>query len=316
MLRPMTSIMPYKLICFIKRLMLLSYLCLGGCSEEAPNKEFTILTTTSMLADLVKNIVQEDAHVASLMGPGIDPHTYQITPKDAQKLKTSDIIIYNGLYLEGKMVELFERLAKERVIFAAGDALKKEQLIFDEETFPMGTDPHIWFDVKLWQAVVNFLSQKLQAIKPASAAYYQHNTVAYLEKLESLHREVTTRIQSIPAKQRILVTVHDAFSYFGRAYDIQVVGLQGISTATECGLQDIGRIVDLIVNNNIKAIFLETSVSDKSMRAVLERCAHYGHKVAIGGALYSDALGAENTLEGTYCGMVQANTEMIVNALK
>lgn len=289
---------------------------LAACSEGTSEAVFTIVTTTSMLGDAVQNIVQEDAKIVSLMGPGIDPHTYQITQKDALQLKKADIIFYNGLYLEGKMADLLQKMAKKRAVFAGGDALCEDQLIFDANAFPMGIDPHIWFDVRLWQQVVAFVSQKLQKARPESAAQYQKNTIAYLAKLEALHQEMEQQIQSIPEQQRVLITAHDAFGYFGKAYNIQVVGLQGISTAAECGLQDIQRIVQLILERKIKAVFFETSVSDRSMRAVLEGCAHYGHNVAIGGCLYSDALGTAGSPEGTYCGMVRANTQIIVSSLK
>ncbi|WP_339044577.1 metal ABC transporter solute-binding protein, Zn/Mn family [Cardinium endosymbiont of Tipula unca] len=290
------------------------FLMLSSCDTSFTDK-FTILTTTGILGDAVKNIVKEDANVISLMGPGIDPHTYQTTQKDVQQLMNADIIVYNGLYLEGKMSDLLEKLSKERKVYAASDALSKEQLIY-EDIFPVGIDPHIWFDVKLWKQVVELISQKLQKERPESAAYYKDNTVAYLEKLERLDQEIRDQIQSIPEKQRVLITAHDAFGYFGRAYNIEVVGLQGISTVAECGLKDIQRVVQLIIERNIKAIFLETSVSDKSMRAVLESCAYYNQNVEIGGDLYSDALGAADTPEGTYCGMVKANAMTIVNALK
>ncbi|CCM10496.1 Manganese-binding lipoprotein mntA [Cardinium endosymbiont cEper1 of Encarsia pergandiella] len=287
-------------------------LSLFSCTNHT-DEPFTILTTTGMLGDAVKNIVKDDARVISLMGPGIDPHTYQTTQKDVQQLKHAHIIFYNGLDLEGKMSNLLKRMAQQRQVYAVGDALDKTQLLYDGM---IGVDPHIWFDVSIWQKVVGFISQKLQAARPESAAYYQDNTIAYLETLEALHQSVMREIQSIPKQQRVLITAHDAFGYFGKVYDIEVVGLQGISTASECGLKDIKRIVSLIIKRNIKAIFFETSVSDKSMRAVLEGCAHYGHKVAIGGYLYSDALGAPSTVEGSYCGMIRANTITIVNALK
>ncbi|WP_223245906.1 metal ABC transporter solute-binding protein, Zn/Mn family [Cardinium endosymbiont of Sogatella furcifera] len=278
------------------------------------NEKFIILTTTGILGDAIKNIVKGDAHVdvVSLMGPGIDPHMYQTTPKDVQQFRRARIIFYNGLDLEDKMKDL---LAKERKAYAVSEAINKAQLLF-EDMFPVGIDPHIWFDVKLWKQVVGFISQKLQEVRPESAVYYQNNTLAYMEVLEQLHQSVTEQIQSIPEKQRVLITAHDAFGYFGKAYDIEVVGLQGISTVSECGLQDIKRIVALIIKRNVKAVFFETSVSDKSMRAVLEGCANYGHEVVVGGCLYSDALGAPNTLAGTYCGMVRANATTIVNALK
>jgi len=304
----------FKTIC--NRLMILFFCTMLHACSDTSDGQFTIVTTTSILADIVKNIVKGDVRVESLMGPGIDPHTYQGTHNDTQKLRNANVIIYNGLYLEGRMNELLGKLQKERAVYAAGDALHKDELIFDENVYPMGVDPHVWFDVQLCKKVTYFLSQKLQALRPESAPYYQNNTVAYLEQLDQLHEEVSKQIQSIPEPQRVLVTAHDAFSYFGRAYNIQVVGLQGVSTASECGLKDIQDVVQLIVQKNIKAVFFETSVSDKSMRAVLEGCAHYGHQVAIGGALYSDALGAADKSEGTYCGMVKANTDIIVNALK
>ncbi len=293
------------------------FFCLGlfSCSDDTDNQLFTILTTTGILGDAVQNIVQDDKDVVvvSLMGPGIDPHTYQTTQKDVQQLEHADMIFYNGLDLEGKMNNLLKKMAQKRKVYAVGNALHATQLLCDGA---IGIDPHIWFDIRLWKQVISFISQKLQAARPESAARYQNNTVAYLETLEQLHQSITTQLQSIPKEQRVLITAHDAFGYFGKAYDIEVVGLQGISTVSECGLKDINRIVQLIIKRNIKAIFLETSVSDKSMRAVLEGCAHYGHKVGVGGYLYSDALGAPDTLEGTYCGMVRANTTTIVNALK
>ncbi|MEF2228731.1 MAG: zinc ABC transporter substrate-binding protein [Candidatus Cardinium sp.] len=288
-------------------------LSLFACADHTTDQPFTILTTTGMLGDAVKNIVKEDAQVVSLMGPGIDPHTYQTTQKDVQQLRCANMIFYNGLDLEGKMTNLLKEIAKDKAVYAVSDALNKTALLCDG---PVGIDPHIWFDISIWKQVVGFISQKLQAARPESAAYYQSNTVAYMEVLEQLHQSVTTQIQSIPEKQRVLITAHDAFGYFGKAYGIEVVGLQGISTVSECGLQDIQRIVALIIQRNVKAVFFETSVSDKSMRAVLEGCAHYGHKVTVGGYLYSDALGAPDTLEGSYCGMIHTNTTTIVNALR
>ncbi|CDG49668.1 Manganese-binding lipoprotein mntA [Cardinium endosymbiont cBtQ1 of Bemisia tabaci] len=294
--------------------------CLFFClilssSCTTSDEPFVILTTTSILEDAVRNIVKGDAQVVSLMGPGIDPHIYQTTQKDIQQLRHAHIIFYHGLDLEGKMTDLLQKMAKEKKTYAVSDALIPKQLLFDD-ICSIGIDPHIWFDVQLWQQVVGFISQKLQEARPESAAYYQKNTLVYMETLEALHQAVTAQIQSIPFKQRVLITAHDAFGYFGKAYNIEVVGLQGISTISECGLKDIKRIVSLIIARNIKAVFFETSVSDRSMRAVLEGCAHYGYKVEIGGYLYSDALGAPDTLAATYCGMVGANTTTIVNALK
>ncbi|CCM10497.1 Manganese-binding lipoprotein mntA [Cardinium endosymbiont cEper1 of Encarsia pergandiella] len=289
-------------------------LILSSCGTTS-DEPFVILTTTGILEDAVKNIVKDDAQVVSLMGPGIDPHIYQTTQKDIQQLRHAHIIFYHGLDLEGKMTDLLQKMAKEKKTYAVSDALMPKQLLY-EDMCAVGIDPHIWFDVKLWQQVVGFISQKLQEARPESAAYYQKNTLAYIETLEALHQAITVQMQSIPFKQRVLITAHDAFGYFGKAYNIEVVGLQGISTISECGLKDIKRIIALIIARNVKAVFFETSVSDRSIRAVLEGCSHYGYKVEIGGCLYSDALGAPDTLASTYCGMISANTTTIVNALK
>lgn len=289
------------------------YLLSSSCFNNNADQVFTILTTTAIIQDAVKNIVQEDACVNSLMGPGIDPHTYQATQKDVQALSNADIIFYNGLDLEGKMSNLLKKMSLSKKVYAVSDCLDKSQLLCDGT---IGIDPHIWFDIQLWKKIICFISQTLQAARPESAAYYQDNTIAYLAKLEVLHEAITKQIHSIPKQQRVLITAHDAFGYFGNAYGIEVVGLQGISTVSECGLKDIKRIVELIIQRNVKAVFFETSVSDKSMRAVLEGCADYGHKVRVGGYLYSDALGTPDTPEGTYCGMVHANATTIVNGLK
>ncbi len=300
---------------FYKFFTLFAYFALFACLHTHTSEKFVILTTTGILADAIKNIVKEDAQVVSLMGPGIDPHVYQTTQKDVQQLRHADIVFYNGLDLEGKMTDLLQKISKEKKAYAVSEAIDTKQLLY-EDMFPVGIDPHIWFDVKLWQQVVCFISNKLQEARPESAAYYQNNTLAYIEVLAQLDQSIATEIDSIPEQQRVLITAHDAFGYFGKAYNIKVVGLQGISTVSECGLKDINRIVQLIIERNIKAVFFEASVSDRSMRAVLEGCNHYGYKVAVGGCLYSDALGAPDTLEGTYCGMVRANATTIVNALK
>ncbi|UWW96894.1 MAG: zinc ABC transporter substrate-binding protein [Candidatus Cardinium sp.] len=277
------------------------------------NEKFVILTTTGILGDAIKNIVKEDAQVVVLMGPGTDPHTYQTTQKDVQQLRHAHMIFYHGLDLEGKMTDILQRMGQERKAYAVSDALDKTALLYEGTIV---ADPHVWFDVKLWKQVVGFISQKLQEARPESAAYYQNNTLAYMEELAHLHELITIQINSIPKLQRVLITAHDAFGYFGKAYNIEVVGLQGVSSVAECGLKDINRIAALIRERNIKAVFFETSVSNRSIRVVLENCAHYGHKVAVGGYLYSDALGAPGTLEGTYCGMIKANATTIVNALK
>ena len=295
------------------RLLLLAC-CWMSCVENAQDR-FTIVATSSMLGDAVQKIVQDHAKVITLMGPGVDPHAYKATRRDLKYLLSADIVFYNGLHLEGKMADILHKLSKKRPVYAAGDALSVEQHLVDPH-FSVGIDPHIWFDVSLWKQVVQYISEQLQTADPPFAAYYKENTARYLEQLDQLHQETLGAIQQIPAAQRVLITAHDAFGYFGRAYGMEVRGLQGISTAAECGLKDVTDLVKFIIQRNIKAIFLETSVPERPLKAVVEGCQERGHQVVVGGYLYSDALGQAGTPEGTYCGMIQANVHAIVNALK
>ncbi|MEL6539172.1 MAG: zinc ABC transporter substrate-binding protein [Bacteroidota bacterium] len=287
---------------------------LWSCPATAKGT-FTIVATTGMLGDALRNIVQEHAQVITLMGPGVDPHAYKATQRDVQHLLKADIVFYNGLHLEGRMADILKKLSKKRPIHAAGDAIPHEQLIIDPD-FPMGIDPHIWFDVQLWMRVVQYMSTLLQAAHPQKARYYQANTTTYLQQLANLDRSIAQAIQEIPALQRVLITAHDAFGYFGRAYAMEVRGLQGISTVSECGLRDVTDLVEFIIERNIKALFLETSVPERPLKAVVEGCRQRGHPMVVGGYLYSDALGQEGTPTGTYYGMVQANVQAIINALK
>ncbi len=288
--------------------------CWMGCDDSARGR-FTVVATTSLIGDAVQNIVQEHAEVITLMGPGVDPHAYKATQQDVKHLLNADIVFYNGLHLEGKMADILHKLSKKRPVYAAGEAITPAQQLVDPN-FSIGIDPHIWFDVCLWKQVVQYISDQLQAADPGAAAYYQENTAHYLQQLDELHQETVQAIQQIPAAQRVLITAHDAFGYFGRAYDMEVRGLQGISTVSECGLKDVTDLVKFIIQRKIKAIFLETSVPEKPLQAVVEGCRKSGYQVAVGGYLYSDALGQAGTPEGTYHGMVQANVQTIVNALK
>jgi len=268
-----------------------------------------------MVGDAVKNIVQDQATVITLMGPGVDPHAYKVTQRDVQHLLEADIVFYNGLHLEGKMADILHKLSEKRPIYAASEALVPSQLLTDPY-FSTGVDPHIWFDVSLWNQAVQHMSAQLQTADPEAAHQYKANTTRYLQQLDALHQETLEAIQQIPSAQRVLITAHDAFGYFGRAYNMEVRGLQGISTVSECGLKDITDLVKFIIQRNIKAIFLETSVPERPLKAVVEGCWKRGHPIAVGGYLYSDALGHVDTPEGTYCGMVQANVQAIVNALQ
>ncbi|MBC3539804.1 metal ABC transporter solute-binding protein, Zn/Mn family [Rufibacter sediminis] len=274
-----------------------------------------IVTTTGILRDAVANVVGDRAVVTALMGPGVDPHLYKAALGDLQTLREADFIIYNGLHLEGKMGEVLEKLARQKVVWAAAEGLPEKELRRLPE-FQDSHDPHVWFNVQLWSQVVEHISVKLQQQDKPNASYYQANARAYQAQLDSLHRWTTEQIASIPAQQRILITAHDAFGYFGDAYHIQVQGLQGISTVSEFGLQDVSSLVNFIVDRKVKAVFVETSVSQKAIEAVLEGCRQKGHEIKLGGTLYSDALGEADGPAGTYAGMVKVNVGKIVQALK
>ena len=305
----------YTLLKKCRQLILLTccYCCLG-CDDGAKNR-FTVTATTSLIGDAVKNIVQDHATVITLMGPGVDPHAYNATQQDVKHLLNADIVFYNGLHLEGKMADVLHKLSKKKPVYAAGEAITAAQQLVDPN-FSIGIDPHIWFDVCLWKQVVQYMSTQLQAADPQAAAYYKENTVCYLQQLDALHEATLQSIQQIPSAHRVLITAHDAFGYFGRAYGMEVRGLQGISTVSECGLRDVTDLVKFIIQRNIKAIFLETSVPERPLQAVVEGCKKRGHQVIVGGHLYSDALGQAGTPEGSYYGMIQANIQAIVNALK
>mgnify|MGYP001824596409 CR=1 FL=1 len=298
--------------------LLLILLTIIGCQEgQQDNAKETkkVVTTTGMIADAVLNIAGDSLSVEALMGPGVDPHLYKATQGDLKKLSNADLVLYNGLLLEGKMGEVLNKLGRIKPVIAVGTAVDSSLLLAspqDQNTY----DPHIWFDVTLWQQVVKKISYFLQEFDSGNAAYYQSNTNQYLKQLDSLHLQVSQQIMQIPEKQRVLITAHDAFEYFGRAYGIEVRGLQGLSTVSEFGLKDITDLVQFIIDRNIQAVFIETSISERSIKAVVEGCRKRGHQVRIGGSLYSDAMGDYGTPEGTYIGMVNANVITITQALK
>ena len=293
-------------------------LALGGCIQKneyrVPGKLF-IVVTTGMIRDAVENVAGEKADVVALMGPGVDPHLYKATHGDLEKITQADVIFYNGLHLEGKMGTVFEKAARTRSVVAITEGSPGENLR-SIPGYENTHDPHIWFDVRLWQQAVENIAKYLIDHDAANADYYRGNKERYLVQLDSLHHAVTRQLLTIPAKQRVLITAHDAFGYFGDAYKVEVRGLQGISTLSEFGLRDVTELVNFIIEREIKAIFVETSVSTKSINAILEGCQEKGWDVTIGGSLYSDAMGEEGSPEGTYIGMVNANVQTIVNALK
>lgn len=288
-----------------------------SCSQKNQKDEgkLHVVTTTGMIYDAVINIGGDLVSATPLMGPGVDPHLYKATHGDLEKLREADLILYNGLHLEGKMGDVFEKLARIKPVKAISKDIP-DSLFRESEVYQGTFDPHIWFDVSLWMKAVENVTRFLVAADSANFKTYQQNASQYLHALDSLHDQVMASVSSIPEDQRMLITAHDAFGYFGDAYGIQVKGLQGISTLSEPGLKDIATLVNLIVKHKIKAVFIETSVSQKAINAVVEGCREKGHEVKIGGSLYSDAMGPFDQFEGTYIGMVHANVQTIVNALK
>lgn len=304
----------------MKRLILL-FVLIGiantSCNNplEDQGKTPSIVCTTGMIGDMVQNLVGDSLKVISLMGPGVDPHLYKATQGDISHLSSASVIVYNGLHLEGKMNSIFEKLSKSKTIIAVSDGLSKNDLI-NSSDFEGAQDPHIWFDVSLWSKAMITVSEKLQKAFPNLESYIQEQEVIYAKQLQSLHEYCKKQSALIPENQRIMITAHDAFKYFGKAYHLEVRGLQGISTTAEFGLQDISNLVQYVTNKKIKAIFVETSVPQKSIEAVIEGCEKRGHNVVLGGELFSDAMASPNEPEGKYIGMVKHNINTIVKALK
>lgn len=284
-------------------------------AAEAGKAQWKVTATTGMVADLVSNVGGEHVYVTQLMGPGVDPHLYKASQGDIKRIEEADIIFYSGLHLEGKMQEIFEKMSKEKPVVAVTTAIPESELLADPET-PNQYDPHVWFDVSMWAKTIDVVRDELSKLDPTHQADYQANAEAYRQQLNELHQYAKQHITRIPQEQRVLVTAHDAFAYFGRAYEIEVMGLQGISTASEYGLKDVQQLVDTLVSRNIKAVFVESSVPKASIEAVVEGAKAKGHTVVIGGELFSDAMGEPGTAEGTYIGMVKHNVDTIVQALQ
>ncbi len=300
-----------------KLFILFAFIAVLSCKNNQPNNgKPNIVTTTTIITDLVKNIGGDHINVQGLMGSGVDPHLFKASEGDVSKLANADIIFYGGLHLEGKLVEVFEKMSRQNIkTIAVSDALDKTTLIASE-LFPGNYDPHIWFNIDYWIQITQYVTDQLSKTDPENKLFYETNAKNYIEKLEVLKEEVITTIQTLPKEKRILVTAHDAFSYFGKAYDFEVVGLQGLSTATEAGVQDVQKLATFIIDKKVKAIFVESSVPKRTIEALQAAVTSKGHDVSIGGTLYSDALGNAGSMEGTYIGMFQYNVNTIVNALK
>jgi manganese/zinc/iron transport system substrate-binding protein len=272
-----------------------------------------VVCTTGMVADLVRNVGGEHVRVTTLMGPGVDPHLYKSSPADVGHLNRADLICYSGLHLEGKLSELLERMSHKKPTVAVAEKIAADKLFPDENSV---SDPHVWFDVSLWSEAAGAVRDALATFDSKHAAEYQVACDAYQAKLATLHQWAKEELATIPQDVRVLVTAHDAFRYFGRAYGVEVRGIQGISTDSEAGVREVQQLVDFLVERKIKAVFVETSVADQNVKSLLEACAARGHTVTIGGTLFSDAMGDDGTPEGTYVGMVEHNVKTIVSALQ
>jgi manganese/zinc/iron transport system substrate-binding protein len=277
------------------------------------NYPIKVAATVGMVGDIVKEVAGERAEVTTIIGAGVDPHVYNPTRGDVTALLRSDMIFYSGLLLEGQMGDVLEKVSRKRPVIAVTERLKTDYLIHDDTT--NHNDPHVWMDVSGWIKAVDVVSAALEAFDPPNEGTYRKNASRYLEQLQALDAYAKTAIAAIPDQQRILITAHDAFSYMGRAYGLAVMGIQGLSTESEAGLKDINRIVDMLVEKKIPAVFVETSVSDKNVKALVEGAASRGHTVVIGGELFSDAMGPPGTYEGTYIGMIDHNVTIISRAL-
>lgn len=282
--------------------------------EDLSRRPIRAVTTIGMISDIVRNVGGQRVQVIGLMGPGVDPHLYKATEGDVIRLLEADVVFYNGLHLEAKMGDVLERMRSRTRTVAVTEGIDRRLLLAPPQ-FEGAYDPHVWFDVTLWMKAVERVRDTLIDMDPANASLYRANAQAYLAQLADLHAYVKAQAARLPSEQRVLITAHDAFNYFGRAYGFEVHGLQGISTATEAGTADVQRLADLIAQRRIRAIFVESSVSPRTIEAVQAAVQARGFNVRIGGQLFSDAMGDAGTAEGTYIGMVRHNIDTIVSAL-
>ncbi|MBN1647988.1 MAG: zinc ABC transporter substrate-binding protein [Spirochaetales bacterium] len=304
-----------KIITAIIILVLVLSAC-GNKNQQAkvygPENRMAVVATIGMIGDVAANIGGERVSVYSMMGPGVDPHLYRAKANDVTRLRQADLILYNGLHLEAKMGDILEKLSGTQPAYAVSEGIPDEELLhMGEHTI----DPHVWFDVSKWQLTAGAILAALQEVDPAGSDYYKKNYDAYNGEIEELDKYVKAQVREIPENKRTLITAHDAFNYFGKAYGFEVLGIQGISTVDEAGTSDIRKLADYIVEHEIGAIFVESSVSSKNLEALQAAVQARGFEVRIGGELFSDAMGSAGTEEGTYLGMVKHNVDTIVHGL-
>lgn len=301
----------------LSSLLVTSLVSTAGCGDGTapdPDAPLRVVATTGMIADTASRIVGDLATVEGLMGPGVDPHLYKASESDVRTLADADLILYNGLYLEGKMGDILVKLARQRPVVAVSEAISHDRLREPPE-LAGHFDPHLWFDVALWSDTVAPITDALVELMPEHESTLRASAEALRADLLELDAWVAARVLEVPEARRVLVTAHDAFGYFGDRYRMEVIGIQGISTLAEAGLQDVDRVVDLIVERQIPALFVESSVPRRTVEAVQAAARDRGHDVEIGGELFSDAMGAAGSPEGTYDGMVRHNVNTIVDGL-
>lgn len=285
----------------------------GAVSEEGGPLRVT--TTTTMLTDLVTEVGGDDVEVTGLMGPGVDPHLYEASQGDIGALTEADVIVYQGLFLEGAMEDVLERTAHSTPTVRVTDALAEEDLLASQD-YGDQFDPHVWHDPVLWEQVVEPVVEQLSGLRPESAAEFEANGTAYRQQIADAHADAVQRLAAVPEDQRVLVTGHDAFRYLGLRYGFEVRGLQGISTEAEAGAGDVSELAGFLVDNEVPAVFTESSVPRANLEAVRAACRAQGWDLALPeGELFSDAMGDAGTPEGTYPGMIRANADLIAGAL-
>ena len=299
----------YLLVCF-------SLILFGGCnSYEKPVGKKLIVCTTGYVADIARQICGDSVEIVSLMGPGVDPHLYKAGLRDVDLLTQADLIVYSGLHLEGKMAEILHKVGKWRPIICIADGLSKKDKISWDGAEGVD-DPHFWFDPLLWKKGAQHFTRKYQQLKWGDSTLVNNRSLAYCRMLDDIHRYASERFNSLPDDKRWLVTPHDAFTYFSRAYRIKVKALQGVSTLSEYGLKDITELINFLVEKKINTVYLETSISPKATQTIIKSCQIKGHRLIVGGQLYSDALGDDGTPESTYKGVFLHNVNAIYNGLK
>lgn len=296
---------------------------LGSCKEQSAPAAGTaakgaaqlkVVATIGMIADVARNIAGDRAQITGLMGEGVDPHLYKASPGDVRLMSDADMVLYSGLHLEGRMADVIVKLAARKTVVQVTETIEESKLRSPPE-FAGHFDPHVWFDVTLWSKAAERTRDAFIEKDPAGRDTYTANAAAYLAKLAALHEYAKVTIATIPENNRVMVTAHDAFGYFGRAYGLEVRAIQGISTDSEASLQDINTLVDTLVSRKTPAVFIESSVPRKTVDALVEGCRARQHEVKIGGELFSDAMGKAGTAEGTYIGMVLHNVDTITAAL-